>query len=139
MVGRITGKVLDEDKDTIPYATVFISDKNGKLINENSRVKTDLDGNFSLPISQPYGDYIKVMANTYPVKVMPIPKDFYSKGQSEVGSVDITLDINTQLLPEFTVYGSKPNWIKKNKWWLIGGGALLATVATILIIKKRKK
>jgi hypothetical protein len=50
----IEGVITDENKVGMPGATIFVSDKNGKLASTQARVLTDDDGKFKLPTSFPF-------------------------------------------------------------------------------------
>ena len=160
MVGKIIGKILDEDNVSIPSATVYLSDSNGNLINQTSKVKADLDGNYTLVVpSINSGANISVLAGGYPSKTIPISADLYSKSPNETATINVVMEIRSQLLPEFTLSGkdayecyrkggtwdevnktcTKRSWLGKNKWWLFGAGILLASITTYLVVKNNKK
>lgn len=160
MVGKIIGKILDEDNVSIPSATVYLSDSNGNLINQTSKVRADLDGNYTLVVpSINSGANIRVIAGGFPSKIIPISADLYSKSNNETATINVVMEIKSQLIPEFTLSGkdayecyrkggtwdnvnktcTKKNWFVKNKWWLIGTGILLAAITTYLVVKRNKK
>jgi hypothetical protein len=50
----ISGKILEANEGSIPGATVYVSNSKGAIASTKVRMKTDVEGNYSLPVSFPY-------------------------------------------------------------------------------------
>lgn len=124
MITQLKGKVLDENGKTIPSATIFISDENGRLINEKARVRTDLNGEYVLPFSVPIpnfatgkikhfpiGRYITVIFTGYPNRTVVLPSNLFSENVSGVGNLDIEMIIKEQTTPEVVITASRSKFL----------------------------
>ena len=134
----LTGKIKDEDGDAIPMATIFISDKDGKLVNDKARVRSDVDGNYKLPfaiampvgymganVPVPIGKFITIIAGGYPNKTVSLEESKVNPlDPSTYKNFNVIVPINTQEIEEFTVVASKDafeckkkggNWDEKTK------------------------
>lgn len=121
MISSIKGKIVDENNQPIPSATVYLSDAKGALINTNARVKADLDGNYTLPfaipmpnlatggvMNLPIAKYITAKYTGYPDKTVALPEKFIS--DTGVGNLNIPLTLKTQQIQEVTVTANKSKY-----------------------------
>ena len=109
----IEGVITDQNKVGMPGATVFVSDKNGKLASTQARVLTDNDGKFKLPTSFPFinplsgylvmmpiGTHLTTKYATYPDVLTEI--DFTNENP-----VSIAMTPRLQDIEEVTVVADK--------------------------------
>lgn len=118
MISSIKGKIVDENNQPIPSATVYLSDAKGALVNSKARVIADLDGNYTLPFAipmpnlatggvmkLPIAKYITAKYTGYPDKTVALPEKFIS--DTGVGSLNIPLTLKSQQIQEVEVQANK--------------------------------
>lgn len=146
----VTGNVIDKDKQSVPFALVFKSDKNGVVITPSNNTTTDIDGNWKL-------DNLNDTDNITVRVVGLTPKTFTAKSvplktvggvQKKVAQTTLMPSIGTSLgevevfVPKETpkelpqTEPKKPNYAI---YVLIGGVALLLFGGAIALISKNKK
>lgn len=123
IVQKIKGKVLDEKGQSIPSALVFLSTKDGTLVQE-FRTRADIDGNYELPflvktptlmgipMTLPLAQYVTVKMLSFPTRTVQIKQD------SDLNSFDIVMKIRSQDVAEVVVSGKdKLECYKKGGTW----------------------
>jgi hypothetical protein len=125
MITTLRGKIFDENNKTIPSATVFLSDEKGRLgFNEKARVKTDLDGNYTLPFSipmpnlstgkvnyLPIAKYITVSFTGFPTKTVMLPEFLFDPTKFGNGNFDITMTIKELTTPEVVITANRSKFL----------------------------
>lgn len=128
----ITGQVFDEQMETIPFATVFVSDSNGGHTLHAKNTSADVNGNWTLK-GVDANDYLTVRMVGY------APKTFTVKSVLENPNrfikVILQPDKSTQL-EEFVVSAErdKPNY---TKYYLLGGFLAIAIIGTSIYLAKK--
>jgi hypothetical protein len=119
MITGLKGKITDETTLGVPSATVFVSDKNGVLKTEQARVKSNLSGEYQLPVSAPIvdpftgklkmiklGTHLTVKVSGLPDKIVEI--DFTGSG---IKNLDISILPKTQMLPEVVITADRDKFL----------------------------
>lgn len=145
MAYTITGKVLDSDKQVVPFVLVYTSDANGKPTTPSKNTQTDDKGNWKLDnVSD--SDFITIRGLGYKLKTFPaksIPAIPIPLTGAVVRVVQTTLqnDDSTNLA-EVVIEDKKvvkePKRVNYGLYILIGGLLLLATGVTLKYVGKNK-
>jgi len=154
----IKGRVFDDSKgrdNGLVDAIVYVSDINGKLISENMRTKTDINGNYTIKTDNINAQYLTAKAPSYEnydidISTKKIPSnnilnfDFKEFGKviekDEVTIIGLTP--KTKCERSGGIYDSKNKKCKKpplENWkkGLIGIGILLIVVGGIYVYKNK--
>ena len=132
---RITGKVYDNEGDTLPLARVFVSDSAGNMSTPKNVVSTLMDGNYSISVFP--AEYITASFAGSAKKTI---KSSTICGNKSNCSYDFKLEpIEYEGV---TIIGKRPKEEKKTNWKkiaLIGGISLLLIAGIVYVINKNKK
>lgn len=125
----ITGTVIGKNSEPQAGAKVFVSNYQGKISPKKIGILTDLDGKFSLDITNKDDDYLTALtlAGKTTSKIKPEISNY---------TLDISLgDERVQQHQEIVIKGTKTETKKKNYWWLILLGGAIVVGITNRIVK----